>query len=450
MLKPALFLLRLLPFFAVITTFLLPLSSYSSIRITELPYPSEGGTCGYFHGHLLLKDDLHQRIERWGQELGDTFYIRPTLLTQGVVILNEEMIDEILRERPDRFRRLSRIKEVFSRAGIDGAFSQEGNLWRSHRTAIVQGLKGSFSLDVVERKAETLVSAIQKSIGQEEGSILVTPLFNKYTTDTISLIAFDFELNSLSGEDQGPFSKMLHEILPLINEKVSAITPSFFKWPFGADRLLEVTQNVRTFLQGRISELREQEGSSNSFLKTCIKNELSENEIIANAFNLFVAAQDTTACTMAWALKYILSEGALENLRLLSEEELEGAVKEATLKSMQRYPVGPVLYHEALEEYTTNTANASGQNIIIPKGAWVILYTGNCQVGKGESINRYRNFGGGRRVCPGMSLAFEEVVKGLAALISNFDMSIEESGVENGVFKFIVMPEGLKINFRNR
>ena len=53
-----------------------------------------------------------------------------------MVIADLETIDEILRDRPDGFRRWSELDAITQETGFTGVFAAEGEAWRSRRLVV--------------------------------------------------------------------------------------------------------------------------------------------------------------------------------------------------------------------------------------------------------------------------------------------------------------------------
>ncbi|PJE77420.1 hypothetical protein CI610_03657 [invertebrate metagenome] len=421
-----------------------PISYSLLIDAVSLPSPS-GYRFPIYHASELGKPKFHKKIEEWVVELEtDVVYVKFPIFKHGIVIANGDIIDEVLKARPEKFRRSSKIEVIFSELNINGAFSSEGDDWRSNRRVITEGVKGIDS-KLIEPISQRLVDFISQSIDQDQDEFLLPELFNRYTTEVVSVVVFDFDPMYLQLGTLPDLSEKLLRILPLANKRISSVIPTH---KIFSDGLSEIVLEVNGLLRNKIRSLRQLD-ENNKFLERCIKQEMDESHIIANAFTLFVAAQDTTALTMSWGLKYILEYGCLDNLRLLSGEDFKQQFDRLILESMKKNPVAPIIYLEANEKYTTEAKNDNGQNITIDKGMQLILYTGNCKDKKMKSskFNKHRNFGGGMRICPGMNIAMDEICIGLKQLITHFNIEVINPGDEEGIFDFLVSPGDLRVKF---
>lgn len=89
--------------------------------------------------HQVKVDKLHQDLEKWAQEFGSIYKLQlgPSQL---VVITNPEIIQEILKNRPDMFRRMEKMDNIMQEEGVYGVFNAEGKEWEAHRKLVAQGL----------------------------------------------------------------------------------------------------------------------------------------------------------------------------------------------------------------------------------------------------------------------------------------------------------------------
>ena len=106
-------------------------------KISELPSPK---------GHLILghlpqfnTESKHLVLERWVEECGDLFKIN-FVGKPFIVSANHEMNEQILRMRPEVFRRFNKITEILEEMGILGVFNAEGKVWEKHRKPTSEAL----------------------------------------------------------------------------------------------------------------------------------------------------------------------------------------------------------------------------------------------------------------------------------------------------------------------
>src|SRR5262245_12082651 len=92
-------------------------------------------------GNLLQLDlnRLHLVLEKWCEEFGPIYTI-DLPHRSALVIADPELINNILRERPETYRRVGSIEPIFKVMGINGVFSAEGESWRRQRRLTMQAL----------------------------------------------------------------------------------------------------------------------------------------------------------------------------------------------------------------------------------------------------------------------------------------------------------------------
>ena len=89
-------------------------------EIDELPAPPGLP----FVGNLLQVDRarIHQQVERWSRDYGPYFGLR--LGTRPIFVVSDHAaIDPIFRDRPDRFRRTPRFRQIAQEIGLPAASS---------------------------------------------------------------------------------------------------------------------------------------------------------------------------------------------------------------------------------------------------------------------------------------------------------------------------------------
>ena len=92
-------------------------------------------------GNLLQLDlkHLHTVLEQWAREHGPMYQFR--IARKAVVAVTDtDLINEVLRKRPDAYRRLNAIEPVLKEMGINGVFSAEGDHWYRQRRIAMQAL----------------------------------------------------------------------------------------------------------------------------------------------------------------------------------------------------------------------------------------------------------------------------------------------------------------------
>jgi cytochrome P450 len=192
-------------------------------QIKNLPSPK---------GHLILGhlpqfnvSNKHQVLERWVEECGDIFKIN-FIGKEFIVSAKPELNTEILKLRPEKFRRFSKINEILTEMGIVGVFNAEGETWKKQRKPSSEAL----NLKKVKGYYPTICNTTEKLIHNlttyTNNNIVVDiqKELSRYAIDITTAIAFGHELNTLSNKEND-FQKHLELIFPMINERITAPIP---------------------------------------------------------------------------------------------------------------------------------------------------------------------------------------------------------------------------------
>lgn len=200
-------------------------------------------------------------------------------------------------------------------------------------------------------------------------------------------------------------------------------------------------------------------------------NGMSKEEIKDEMLTLLLTGHQTTACTIAWSLYYILSDEAILN-KLLAEIENTGAAPKELYTVVNKLPYMDMVINETLRIVgivpiigRLTTTDFQLNDIIIPKG--VMLYPAiylthhNKQYwpnpeefiperfAEPSKIEPYTflPFGGGIRRCIGASFATYEIKIMLASILVNKKMKLSNGYVPKFIRKSsIILPsEGVPV-----
>ena len=82
---------------------------------------------------------LHAILQRWAAEFGPIYTVR--IAGRRIVVISDaELINLVLRDRPDGYRRRTEMRQVLLELGIDGLFNAEGADWRRQRKLAMHAL----------------------------------------------------------------------------------------------------------------------------------------------------------------------------------------------------------------------------------------------------------------------------------------------------------------------
>lgn len=455
-------------------------------------------------GNLLSLDpeQMHSVIEGWEATYGSLFRFRLGL--RDVVVVSEPaLVQKVLRERPENYRRMSSFAPVFDEIGAPGVLSAEGTTWRSLRRLTMEALshrnlKGFYPTlkGVVERLYRHWKLA--SDTGRE---VQLTSDLQRFLVDVMTQLAFGYDVKALAdgeggGGGGGEISpRQFDEVFEAVNRRLIAPFPYWRFVRLPADRHLDrVLQQVFPWISRLVDAARARVAAEparaeqpTNFLEAmlCARDEsgqpFSNKVILGNALHILAGGQDTTANTLAWAAHEICDRpDVVSALR----EELDDALGEAIMPAdiemagklvyttaianevMRLRPVVPVIFME------TNSDLVLG-DVALPRGSatWVLVrpaardaehfadpeafrperWLSPSVEGGAHEPAAHLPFGSGPRICPGRSLAILEMRVALAMIFRNFD--IERVGSRRDVkevLKFTMNPRDLRVRLHHR
>ena len=465
-----------------------------AIPLARLPGPRSLPIIGNYHQINL--DRLHIDLENWADQYGPIYRVR-FRSSDIAVISDRRAIQQVLVQRPEKFRREQVLESVAKEMHLNGVFVAEGDDWRRQRRLVVAALSrarlsGFFPqlITIVERLKQRWERAAERG-----RPVNITDDLNRFTVDVTMHIAFGIESNTLA--TSGPvIQKHLDIIFPKIHQRTNLPFAYWRHFKLPSDRKLEsalreirreadaIIKTTRTRLRAR-PELRDSPGN---FLEALLANAERENsgftdpEIFANIGTLLLAGEDTTANTIAWAV-YSFAKYPEHFARALQEvdqvlagdnlirrpEQLEQLPFLDAFRDevMRLKPVAPVMVMQSNDDVEI-------LGTLIPKGTALMLLTRHMATQDGNfsqprefqpdrwlkssSKNFSRHdasafipFGAGARFCPGRNLAFLQIRAVLPMLCRNFD--IELVNVKGGVrerLAFTMFPDNLFVKLTAR
>ena len=440
-------------------------------------------------GNILQLEQrrLHIVLEQWAQKYGPLYTYR--MGPKRVLgIADPELNEQVLRDRPETYRRASVVEPVFAEMGVSGVFSAEGIAWRPQRRLAMQALslrqQREFyaSLRMIagrlRRRWQRLADA-----GEE---VDVVEEMKRFTVDVTTLFVFGHDVNTIErGNDF--IQKNLELVFPTFSRRLFALLPTWRWLRMPADRRVDrALAELRTWLGARIGEARERiaadparaENPANFIEAMLVARDadgrpFSDDVIFGNAMTMLLAGEDTTAFTLAWAIHHLCdAPHAIAKLRaegrgLLDDENLPSSMDDALRldyagavanEAMRLRPVAPILFLE-------NTRDVVIGDVAVPAGTWFGLLTRPAvlQDARFDSAAEFKPerwlaqtsaahhdagahmpFGSGPRICPGRSLALLEMKLLLSMLYNSFDIERVNPDVSE-LFAFTMTPVGITV-----
>ncbi len=449
-------------------------------------------------GHMLLGHlpqfnvpNKHQVLERWVDECGDLFKIN-FVGKVFVASARPSFNNVLLRQRPEVFRRFSKIDEILKEMGVIGVFNAEGDDWKRHRKPIaealnVQNIKRFYP--VLLSKTRTIFKKFQ-GYSENQSVVDVQKEFMAFTIDITTEIAFGHKSDTISNKGDR-FQKHLEIIFPMINSRITAPIPIWRFIKSKKDKALETSlKSIESMIYQFIDDAKVRIESNKSlydapsnFLEALLvgnKNKhFTDKEVYGNVFTMLLAGEDTTSNSISWAMFYLSqhpeivakireeayecypNKGVPDTYDVLVQLKYTNAVVQETIRLK---PTTPQLYFEANRDTVI-------EDLEIPKGTKIILqnkvaqtndnyfsapdsfsperWLKECPMHKNHEPSVIKTFGGGPRYCPGMQLAITEMMILISTLCKHFDFELAvnpEDIVEQ--FEFTMFPKNLMIKFK--
>jgi cytochrome P450/nitrite reductase/ring-hydroxylating ferredoxin subunit len=459
--------------------------------LDDLPGPKPLPLIGNLH--QLNPTKAHLILEEWAARYGSIyqFWMGPRRI---VATTDPASIDDVLRARPETFRRPENMDRIISELGVKGVFNAEGEAWRPQRKLSVAAFaqRNLHRLSPIQKVAGRLKTRWDRSASAGETLDVVEEL-KRFAVDVTMLIVFGHDVNTVEqGDDviQGE----LGVILPAINRRLFALIPTWRYVQTRSDRRLNrAFVNVRAWLGGLLAEARirlktelERTQKPSNFVEAMVTasdengKPFSDDVIMSNLLTMLVAGEDTIAFTVAWAIHHLCdnprwaSEIRREADEILGASIVAGSHDVASRlvcagavasETMRLRPVVPISFHDA-------NVDTSLDQYFVPKRTTVAPLLRPAAVDpanffdpsafrperwledsiRPHNVSAYMPFGTGPRMCPGRSLALLEMKTLLSMLYKNFDVDrVGASADVSELFRGLTMaPAGLRVRLRSR
>lgn len=461
-------------------------------RIEDLPGPRGVPLLG---NTLQLSDDRrHLKLERWAAVFGPVYAIRVGR-TPCVVVSDAALMSEMLRARPQSWKRIGTLAPIFAELGGAGVFSSEGDAWRSQRKLAVEALSyrhiHSF-YSTLTTIAERLRHRWERAASAGTTVDVVEDL-KRFTVDVTTLLTLGHDVNSIEKDDD-VIQRRLEVVFPTVNRRLNSLIPYWRWFRLPADRRADrAVTEVRAWLGELIAGARNRlarhplrADRPANFLEAMVLarddagEPFSDATILGNAMTMLIAGEDTTAITLAWAIHHLCdSPDTVDALRHEVDRQLGadriprdvdavnrlswvGAVANET---MRLRPVGVLQALEANHDTTLG-------DVALPKGTPILLlprspaideknFTAARQFrpgrwlseepGRAHDVSAYMPFGNGPRICPGRALALLEMKMVLAMLYRSFEVTrVGESSAVTERLSFVLEPAELRVRLSLR
>lgn len=449
-------------------------------------------------GNILQLDlkHLHRVLEQWAHEHGSMYQFR-IAHKPVVAVTDTDLINEVLRKRPDAYRRLNAIEPVLKEMGINGVFSAEGDQWYRQRRIAMQALNNAHLRQFFETlvKVTGRLKARWDQAVAKGGLVKAQTDLTRYTIDVTANLAFGYDVNTLE-TDGDELQAHLERIFPMINRRINAPFPywHFVKMP--ADRALEeslafVHRAIRGYIahsRARLANDPELVAHPTNFLEAMLAtkdvegSEFTDEEISGNVLTMLLGGEDSTASTMAWIFHFLMEHPDIQARVQAEVDEVLGKGEMLTdYRDHERLPYVEAVAFETMRLKSVFPVLFLGTNqdvelggVQIPAGTAIFLLTRQCGMQEeafasphqflperwlvsragtheGHNTKAFVPFGAGPRFCPGRNLALLEIKAVMAMLCRNFSISKPVHAKPVGEqFGFLMAPTNLSVDIHKR
>jgi len=434
--------------------------------------------------HKIGQENIHRIFYDWAKRFGDFFLIwfgpKP-----AVIISDPILIQRLLKERPQAFRRASKMEAVMREFGGLGLFSAEGAAWKRERTLVARGfglgqIKAFYPdlICMVDRLKERLQRA-----NAQQASVDIQKDFMRFTVDVTANLAFGYDPKSLIN-DQDLLQQHLQKVFPVLSHRLQ--TPIFY-WryiKFRKDREFDhAIAEVHRIILGLIENARKNlSGNPRTILEHLIsaqdKGGFNDEELFGNIITIMLAGEDTTANTLAWMVYYLIENpGVFEKMteevnRVLGSKDTPPAFEDldrlvwidaVAQEAMRLKPVAPFLFLENLQpmdlrgyQIPQNTLLATlfltnyldEKYFSDPLAFMPERWLENRPTSMAHNSAVFMPFGFGPRFCPGAALAMTEIKLAAVMLARHFRFEKGKGYAPKEAFHFTMMPKDLWVQVR--
>lgn len=449
----------------------------------------------FISGNLkdFKKKNKHRILEKWAKEHGELYTIKLGPI-KVLVSANTDFNTRVLKLRPEKFRRLSKINEVFVEMGFHTVFNAEDAHWKKQRKPVAEALnvkkvKGYYP--IIKEKTSNLISKIESYVNTEQ-TVEILNDFIAFTIDVTTEIAFGYKLNTIHNK-QDSFQNHLELIFPMINERITSPFPIWRIFPNKKDKQLKkslkaiekiIFQFIIDAKQRLANNVDLHENPSNFLEALLIESEkentvFDEKTLYGNVIAMLLAGEDTTSNTLSWTLYYLAQNPEIvQKIRTEANNSFINNVADeynqlnnlnytnaVIQEAIRLKPTTPILFFQANEDIVINNLSIPKNTSIILQNSYASMQENNfsdadkfdpnrwikseCPYHKNHNPKVIKAFGGGSRLCPGMHLSMIEMITVISSICKQFDINLaaKTNKIEEN-FAFTVFPENLKVQFK--
>lgn len=319
---------------------------------------------------------MHAKLESWADEYGPLYRVRMGP-REMLVVARTDLIAQLLRDRPDAWRRPRPMQNIIREMGGHDVFSAEGDDWRRQRKLVM----GAFDPGHLKRFFPSLVRVTERlrrrlDDAARRGEVMdLQILLMRYTVDVTAGLAFGIDMNTQE-QPADALQAHLDKVFPMLMRRIFAPFPWWRYVRLPADRAFERhLSKVHEAIGGFVTSARERmafdpprNDKPTNLLEAMIAARddkgvgLSEQEGVGNVMTVLLAGEDTTANTLCWALHLLHGHRAVWDELVshvdtaLAEDDMPrefevarglGPIEHCVQEAMRLHPVAPFLMLES-------------------------------------------------------------------------------------------------------
>jgi cytochrome P450 len=465
-----------------------------SRMIADLPGPKGQPILGNML--QLGGQQAHLTFMKWFREFGPVF--RMSALGRSFVVVSDRIaVNNMLRDRPNGFRRNPNGKAIMNELNISGVLTAESEEWRKQRKLVMGGL----GFEVVRNFFPKMAFMTERLLQHwKKATLEGTPIdlhrdLKAMAIDIIVGVAMGHDINALNDKND-QLQRNFDNVLSRMQKRSDTLIPYWRHFKLPADRSAEksaadIEQAVMTFIGNARERMRQQpelRQKPTNMLESMIaasddpETDFNDTEVISNAILSVVGGEDSTSNSMAWMVN-LLAQNPAAAAALTAE--VDKVLGDAPLASewdlMKQFPYLEAVHSESQRLRAVapllglvSNADCVVADTFIPKDTLVIVST----VGEAQDETQFPQpelfqperwifeqkphrdedparmlfpFGGGTRMCPGRFLAMTEIKMVISMLMRNFELELDTSAppVEQ-VLNFFMGPSAVPVRLKLR
>jgi cytochrome P450 len=461
-------------------------------RLSDLPGPKGWPVLGVLP--QIKPMQFHLQLQQWAREYGRWYQV-PMGQYRMLVTGDHEAVAQIMRDRPDGFRRTQRLENIGLEMGLKpGLFGANGDVWRRQRRMVMS----AFDPGHVKAYYPSLIKCAQRLLGRWQGAatarqgIALQPDLMRFTVDAIAGLAFGTDVNTLQSDDD-IIQNHLNKIFPKLHQRIIAPLPYWRWFKLPSDRALdfalaEVSQAIDGFIataRARLAADPARRAAPDNLLEAMIvaadapDSGIDDRQVAGNVLTMLLAGEDTTANTLAWAIWFLhrhpaaLARATDEARAALASADGDVAavamdqlahldfIEACMHETMRLKPVAPQMPLQALRDTVVGDVAVPAGGIVlgllrhdsideafVPRALEFVpeRWLGEQGLSATSAKRISMPFGAGPRICPGRYLALQEMKMVMLVLLGHFDIAsvATDDGQEPAEeLKFAMAPVGL-------